>query len=104
MNILFKRGKIDFKDNRKYIGIYNDSLRYKIYFYNLEKNIKYDYFVLKIEFNLFELNQNYQNILLIRRDWFAEIYELPDKFDKSRIKLNPKTKFKINEYIYIKFP
>jgi len=99
MSILFKRGNIVFKANKKYIGIYNNLLRNNINIYNLDKNIKDDYFILEIEFALFELNQKYQNVLLISRDCFAELYELPNKFDKSKIKLNPKIKYKIDENI-----
>ena len=99
MSILFKRGNIVFKANKKYIGIYNNLFRNNINIYSLDKNIKDDYFVLEIEFTLFELNQKYQNVLLISRDCFAELYELPNEFNKSKIKLNPKIKYKIDEYI-----
>ena len=99
MSILFKRGNIVFKANKKYIGIYNNLFRNNIKIYSLDKNIKDDYFVLEIEFTLFELNQKYQNVLLISRDCFAELYELPNEFNKSKIKLNPKIKYKIDEYI-----
>jgi len=94
-----KLHKKAFKANKKYIGICNNFFRNNIYFYNLEKNLKDDYFVLDIQFNLFELNQKYLNVLLISRECFAELYELPNKFDKSTIKLNPRIKYKIEENI-----
>ena len=101
MNKLFKKIKFGFKANKKYIGMYEyeDLSKNNIYFYDLEKNIEDNYFVLEIKFILYELNQKYLNVLLISRDCFAELYELPNKSDKSKIKLNPKIKYKIDEYI-----
>ena len=92
--------KIIYKSNNKYLGIAISDLKTYIRFYNFEKieNIE-EYFELKINFTLFELNQKYQYVLLISRNNCIESYELPNNFDKSVIKLNPKIQYKNDEII-----
>ena len=89
-----------FKANNKYLGI-TENIYYKSYiqFYNLEaiENINDKYFILKIKFILFELNQKFQYVLLISNKNFIELYELPKNFDKLAKEINPKIKYKIDE-------
>ena len=89
---------IYYKANDKYIGVAFKLVFKSIFFYNL--NIKNEYFELKINFLLFELNQKYPNVLAISKDNFIEIYELPNSFNKSTIKLTPKIRYKITNTIY----
>ena len=103
-NFEFDFASINFhyKANEKYLGVALNLMKDTIYFYNLNKrkDIKNEYFELKIDFILFELNQKYPNVLAISNKCFIELYELPDSFNKSEIRLIPKIKYKVNNFIY----
>ena len=95
--------KFIFKANNKYLGIAEKNCKNHIQFFNAKKlpNIKEEYFFLDFikYFLFFELNQKFQNVLLISTNNFVELYELPENFNKSSIELIPKIKYKINENI-----
>ena len=80
----------DLKINNNYLAICRD--KKIITFYNFKKRELKDYF--KIEFDKdiidFELNINYPKILMVAKENKAELYEIPELFNKEIIKIKPK--------------
>jgi len=78
------------KINNNYLAICRD--KQIITFYDFKKRELKEYF--KIEFDNeiidFELNLNYPNILLVAKENKVELYEIPELFNKAKIKINPK--------------
>lgn len=81
--------------NVNYLGFDCESF---ITFYDMKNRCpsQNEYFNLNVDFQLFELNQKFPQILLVINCHSAEIYELPVIFNQLSIKLNPK--FKYNEH------
>ena len=78
------------KINNNYLAICKD--KKIITFYDFKKRELKEYF--KIEFDDliidFQLNLNYPKILLVAKENKAELYEIPELFNKTTIKINPK--------------
>ena len=73
--------------NYKYLGFQSG---FYITFYNMKNRSpsNNEYFNLNVNFQLFELNQNFPQILLVIDLYSAELYELPEIFNQLTIKYN----------------
>jgi len=78
------------KINNNYLAICRD--KRTITFYDFKKRELKEYFKMKFDIEIidFELNLNYPKILLVAKENKAELYEIPELFNKTIIKINPK--------------
>ena len=80
----------DLKINNNYLAICRD--KKIITFYDFKKRELKDYFKMEFDNDIidFELNLNFPKILMVAKENNAELYEIPELFNKQKIKIKPK--------------